>query len=217
MEQIMMNDREIKNKIILMCSEMFVARGIIHADSKQNVYKELLQSESDNIYKIKIFPPVKDEKKINEAKEHKHYVIKLFREKLTAISKTSGMVDFLNEHKDFYKFLILKDAGQKVINQIIEYPNTELLYEQEMLSNVLDYELQPKFEPLDKDNKEEIGKFLKEYYVNRSQIEKIDEDSAVSRFLGYKTGQILRIIRPSEVSGKSPAYRIVIASNQAKK
>ena len=237
MEQILMNDKEIKNKIIMMCVEMFIARHLIHKEAKEKIYEELVESEVDNVYTIKIFPmamtlrdnlkkTIRDKtvpkgtshaQNLDETKEYKNYVIRLFREKLTAISKTSGTVDFLNDHKDAHVFLILKDAGQKVINKIADYTNTELLYEEEMLINPLDHELQPEFYPFDINNKAEMTKFFKEYYCNKAQIEKLDEDSPICRFLGLKQGQLIRIIRPSEVSGKSPAYRIVKKSLQIKK
>jgi DNA-directed RNA polymerase subunit H (RpoH/RPB5) len=218
MEQIIMNDKEVKRKIIMTCIEMFIARGLIDISNKQTAYEELLSSESDNVYKIKIYPPIKNEEELKEKEiKYKHYAIKLFREKLTAISKTSGMVDFLKEHKDYYKILILKDAGQKVINQIVEYENTQLLYEEEMLTNPLDYESQPKFEPFDMNNREEMNKFFKEYYCNKAQLEKMDDNNPVARFLDLKVGQAIRIIRPSEVSGESVAYRIVVKHIQIKK
>jgi DNA-directed RNA polymerase subunit H (RpoH/RPB5) len=217
MEQIMMNDKEVKRKIIMTCIEMFMARGLIEPNNKQESYEELLASESDNVYKIKIFPPIKNQEELKEEIKFRHYAIKLFREKLTAISKTSGMVDFLKEHKDYYKILILKDAGQKVINQIVEYENTQLLYEEEMLTNALDFELQPKFEPFDLNDREEMNKFFKEYYCNKAQLEKMDDNNPVARFLDLKIGQMMRIIRPSEVSGESAAYRIIVKHIPTKK
>lgn len=217
MERIAMTDKEVRNTIIMMCVQMFISRKIIDASLRDIVFTELINSELNNIYKIKLLPML-DAKQTEDGKPiYKHYVIKLFREKLTAISKSSGMVDFLSEHKSYHKFLILKGASQKVVNQITEYENAELLYEKEMLTNPLEYESQPVYEPFDMDDKEELDKFFQEYFCNRAQLEKMDDDNAVGRFLGLKQGQIVRIIRPSEIAGNAIAYRIVIKHVQIKK
>ena len=68
----------------------------------------------------------------------------------------------------------------------------------------------PKHEML---NEEETQIFLKDYILKKREIPKMFISDPVSKYFNAKVGQVFRIIRPSEVSGQSIYYRIVIKGN----
>jgi DNA-directed RNA polymerase I, II, and III subunit RPABC1 len=59
-------------------------------------------------------------------------------------------------------------------------------------------------------NEEETQLFLKEYLLKKREIPKMFISDPVSKYFNAKVGQVFRIIRPSEVTGQSIYYRMVI-------
>ncbi|MBO3762834.1 MAG: DNA-directed RNA polymerase subunit H [Thermoproteota archaeon] len=74
--------------------------------------------------------------------------------------------------------------------------------------NPLSHELSPKYEIL---SEEERISLLKTYRIKPSNLPKIlDSDPAV-KALGAKPGDIIKIIRKSDLAGESVYYRLVIS------
>ena len=72
---------------------------------------------------------------------------------------------------------------------------------------ILDHELVPKHEVLEK---EEVQIVLARYGITADQLPKIFEGDPVSKAIGAKKGNILRITRTSPTAGESIYYRVVI-------
>jgi len=82
------------------------------------------------------------------------------------------------------------------------------MLEDEVSFNPLKHELSPKYEIL---SEEERVKLLKTYKVRPSNLPKIlDSDPAV-RALGAKPGDIIKIVRKSDLAGETFYYRLVIS------
>lgn len=74
--------------------------------------------------------------------------------------------------------------------------------------NVLEHELVPKHEAL---KPEEVVELLKNLGIRPEQLPWIRVSDPVSRELGVKPGDIVRIIRKSPTAGESVAYRFVVS------
>lgn len=77
----------------------------------------------------------------------------------------------------------------------------------ELMVNITEHEYVPKHILL---NDEEKNTLLKRYKIKESQLPKILVTDPVARYLGLRKGNVVKIIRDSETSGKYITYRITI-------
>jgi len=218
-EKIMLryNDKEIREMILHTIIEMLIERQIIAPENFEKNYKSLLSSKIDeNTHKLEVIPMVRpDVKNIEDIKQLKKelYVIKFYPHKLMALGGDSRVSEFLDNFKNAYRIIVVKEIAQKIYNQLMNMPKTEVFYDYNLIINPLKHELQPiKFIPLPMYDKEKKEQFMKEYNISKSQTSKMEFNDVVARFLGLKVDQFVRIIRASEITGQAPAYRIIIKS-----
>jgi DNA-directed RNA polymerases I, II, and III subunit RPABC1 len=83
----------------------------------------------------------------------------------------------------------------------------EIFEEKELIVNITEHELVPKHVILNNAEKQEL---LSKYKLKENQLPKILLSDPVSKYLGLKRAQIVKIVRPSETAGKYITYRIAI-------
>lgn len=219
--RIMLTPNEIIERILYTFLEMLHARGLLPKDSLAKHFEVLKREGSDDmIYKVMTTPKFKLSDEGKDKKTSNVYVLKIVPQELTAVSKDSGILEFLDKYDKTHKIIVVKNIGQKVVNQLLSKPNTEVFAEEKMMYNPLKHDLQPQFTListiLDIDNQEAKEKFKKEYKVTDAQIQRMDHGDPVAQFLGLKIGQVLRVKRTSEQTGYSIIYRIICHSTISK-
>jgi DNA-directed RNA polymerase subunit H (RpoH/RPB5) len=72
--------------------------------------------------------------------------------------------------------------------------------------NILEHDLVPKFKILSKEEKKQL---LERFKTRDDKLPKVLESDPVVKKLNAKVGDVLEIVRSSDVSGESVYYRIV--------
>ncbi|ODV83575.1 hypothetical protein CANARDRAFT_29804 [[Candida] arabinofermentans NRRL YB-2248] len=83
----------------------------------------------------------------------------------------------------------------------------ETFQESDIIVNITHHQLVPKHIRLSNDEKKEL---LNRYRLKESQLPRIQREDPVARYLGLKRGQVVKIIRKSETSGRYASYRICL-------
>jgi DNA-directed RNA polymerase subunit H (RpoH/RPB5) len=191
---------EIIHAILTNTVKMITERKLVNQTNTDKIISGLISIQSDDLtYKINL-----DNTPIN----NKILAVKIIPQKITAVNKTTGISDFLNTFKDNHKIVIVSSINKKAKQYIsLNYPNTEIFEESELLINLVDHCMVPKHEIL---TKEEAESFYKEFNCKKRNIPKMLTDDPVARYYNVKVGDIVRILRPSVTSSIAPSYRLVI-------
>lgn len=199
MNHIEINNEEKINIMLLNVIKMLSSRGYIDLANIDTHYKKLENKQNQHsVYNI-------------STDTGTLFMVKIVQQKISTINKVVGISDFLNNNADTKKILIVygTNINKKAYKQIIEYPNTEIFWDFELMLNIIDHEYQPKFELLTQD---ELEEFNGTYITTKREIPKMERTDIIARYYNLKVDDIIRIIRPSTSSGYTVSYRIVINS-----
>ena len=76
---------------------------------------------------------------------------------------------------------------------------------------ILSHKLVPQHEIISEKDKNEL---LKKYNITPEQLPKILDIDPVSKCIGAKPGQIIKIVRKSHTAKEAIAFRLVVESNE---
>lgn len=85
--------------------------------------------------------------------------------------------------------------------------NIETFDEKELIVNITEHELVPKHTIL---SQEEKNSLLAKYKLKENQLPKILLSDPISKYLGLRRAQVVKIIRPSETAGRYVTFRIAV-------
>ena len=187
---------DIIDKILLNVTKMLTERKVLLDKNVKKNYDNLLkQKNEERIFSIK------------SDISNDVYHIYIIYGKLTTIKKIQGLETFLASSKGQNRIFIGDNISQKAFKQFLELKKTEVFFEYELLMNIIEHELQPKFELL---TSEERDKKFNEYSIEKKNMSKIFSTDPIARYYAAKPGDIFRIIRPSPFTGMGFHYRLVI-------
>jgi len=201
------NSESRKNIVLTNLIKMLTERKLLNEDKlKLNIGNITSLQSDDFVYKINLDNPEPNT-------QSKIYYVILFYQRITSLSKSSTIVDFLNQYKTLPKIVVSPNVPMKLVYNIkndATYPNTEIFLEKELMINIVEHISIPKHILL---SEEELKAVIDSYYAKRREIPEIYVTDPVSRYYNAKTGQMFRIIRASETAGFSPYYRLVVKGN----
>jgi DNA-directed RNA polymerase I, II, and III subunit RPABC1 len=198
---------EKRQKIVLTnLVKMLTTRGVLNKDTEKSTIEKLINKHSDDLlFEIVLDNPTIYYKDVDTSKK---ILIKIINQKITGISKSSLIGDFLFSNKDSPKIVIVQSISTKAREQVShDFPYSEVFLEKELLINLVEHISVPKHELL---NNEDAKKTLEEYGAKKKEMPRIFITDPLSRYFNAKIGQIFRIIRPSETAVESPYHRLVI-------
>lgn len=179
----------INNIIIMLSNRIYIEDNIKYPLLNKDV---IINDKGDNIF-------------IFKANNNIDYAIKILYMKITAVAKQSNISDFIMEYEKYKKILVISDFNNKIM-QYVNKNKSQIFKENTLLSDLISYKEQPKFEllsPIEMDN------VRNEYNITNYTIKKMLRTDPVAKYYGLKKEEIIRIIRPSALSGESVDYRII--------
>jgi DNA-directed RNA polymerase subunit H (RpoH/RPB5) len=203
--QIEMSAEDVRKKVLTNTIKMVTNRGLLKFENLDLNIENVINATSDDMsYTIKL--------DTNDDNNQKVLAIKYAPHKITAVNKSYGTVEFLNNYKDSVKIVIVKSISKKAYQQFLKnYSQVEIFMEEELMRNLVDHVLVPKHEMLTDD---EVIDFYDKFNCKKKNMPKIQSTEPVARYYAMQPGNICRVIRPSEKSGFTTTYRLVVKGAQ---
>jgi DNA-directed RNA polymerase subunit H (RpoH/RPB5) len=133
--------------------------------------------------------------------------LKIIPYKLNTIKKSEDIERFLENHIDNKKIFVILSGSTKIEKQLLEYNNTEVFNDVDLMVNIVDNNLVPKHILL---SDEEAKNILIEYKINKENLPRILSGDRIAKYYNIKPGQIVKIIRPSITAGEEILYRVCV-------
>jgi len=202
------NNEKKKNTVLTNIIKMLSERKIIKKEDIEKHIKKLISTQTDDLtYKVEL-PNYKSE-------DDRYFIIRLINQKITAVNKASGISDFLHNFKNNQKIIVVSSINNKAKQYINNnYPRTDIFLEKELMINIIDKVEIPQHVVLSTVDAERV---LQAYNAIKRNMPKILSSDPVARYFRMQPGQVCKIIRPSETSGKVPYYRLVVKAPSATK
>lgn len=192
--------------------KMLTNRELLDPKELDKNIENIKKIKSDDlVYKIDL---QNTDKNKDKDKETSSYIIKKFNQQISAINKSSGVSDFLNKYKNYHKILVVNSITNKPAQYIYShYPETEIFLEHDLMMDIASHVSVPKHMVL---SDEESSEIIKAYNVKQARLPSMLITDKMARYFNMKTGQICKILRPSETAGIEPYYRRVVGSLTSK-
>lgn len=201
---------EKKRKIVLEnVIRMLTNRKLLNENNIQDNIKKIISIDSDDlVYTIKLdYPEIYYPK--NDFT--KNMYIKLLPQKVTGVSKSSNVGEFITLHKNHPKILIVNSITSTAHDTIRnDYSYSEVFLEKDLMIDKVQHISVPQHDLLSDDNSKKV---LEEYLVKKREMPKIFVSDPISKYYNARIGQIFKITRPSETSALAPYHRLVIKGN----
>lgn len=198
-----------KNIVLENIIKMLIERGVIKPANYTSYADDVIKSVKDNdTCDIQIVHGEPDDSEI-------YKIILLLDQKISTITKTSIIGEYIYKSPKEHKIIIVQDITQRARLSIQQsFPLVEVFLKRELMFNLIESIYVPKHILLSNDD---ASRFISEYGVQKKELPRIFISDPVARYYHAKIGQIFQIIRPSETSGFSNYYRIVVNDSVARK
>jgi len=130
-------------------------------------------------------------------------------EKNVSIKTMRKFLEILDTQKITNGIIVFSDkmtpSARKIISAMSAEYTLEEFEEASLLVNITQHVLVPQHEVLIPEEKKLL---LQKYRLKDTQLPRIQLSDPVARYYGLKRGQVVKITRPSETSGRYASYRI---------
>jgi DNA-directed RNA polymerases I, II, and III subunit RPABC1 len=197
-----------KNIILGNIVKMLIERGVVRKDFQSTFSNVLSNLKDDDTCDIIVDNPRNDDSSV-------YHIILLLDQKVSTITKSSVIGEYIYKTTSEHKIIITNDITPRARLSIQNnFPLVEIFLKKEMMFNLIESIYVPRHIIL---TQEDADRVLSEYGLQKKDLPRIFVSDPMSRYYNAKLGQIFRIIRPSETSGSSNYYRIVVRESFTKK
>lgn len=209
----------IRSTVLTNLVKMLGNRKWITEENIATQIKSIIDANNDDhYYKIKLdvyLAGVETYEPADEGKEKKKdpgfldnvIAVKLLQQKVSSVGKSPIIQEFLSGNKNMHKIIVVEEISDKARQNLKNFPHTEVFEEYQLMVNLLDISCSPKYEVL---TPTESIVMLDAYELTKSKMKVMFDSDPASLYFYLKMKQIVRIIRDSELTGKSTDYRIVV-------
>ena len=202
----------IRKNVLTNLIKIFVERKNIKKSFDKNILN-IEKIRDDDVYTITLDNEIickNDDDEYKKKFNGNNIMVKIIHQKVQGIAKIPAIKEFLNTYKYNHKIFIFDSISEKAKSSLCENPQTEVFNESFLMINLVDHVDSPKYEILTED---EIKEVMESYILKKKEIPKILTSDPIVEYFNLKRGDIIRVIRPSEQSGKNIIYRIVAKSS----
>lgn len=223
--QIRKNTQEIAETVITNIVKMLMYRKWIdeNTDIKVMIDELFKNRKEDKIYNIKLSQNLLDnetyesfedkkDKKIWGEFNGKNVIVLMTNLKISG--KSQNLNDFISKYSNYHKIIIVDSITEKVRQMMTSGKFIEIFTEPELMINIMEHVCCPEFTVL---KNEELVELLQSYDAKRKDLLKQLDTDPISKYLFLRRGQAVRVVRNSETTGQSVAYRIIIHKGNAVK
>ena len=212
----MSKDHEVVQKVVKVLSEMLSSRKY-EDDDELISYTQMTSTEFSEIYDQSFsnglsFGP------INNSMTDNKLVIKMIFNSTKKANIKEICKQFMDEYGESIRIIILiKDkVSTNILKELSQdkYKNVEIFQMKSLQINITKHELQPKFDIVFPNEELDI---IKQYVSTKidsstinqfkSKLPKITKDDPISRFYGLRPGNLIKITRVNEQSGRYVMFR----------
>lgn len=134
------------------------------------------------------------------------HFVKFVDQKLTSIKNSKEITNFLDAHREHRVILVIRDWILKTVKVFIEYPGVEVFQLLELQVDVTEHLFQPYFQVI-RDKAELVAAHDN---IKLSSYPKLRQYDPIARYYGLQPGDVIRVRRPSIISGYCIIYREVV-------
>lgn len=191
-KQINLNNKEILKTVLKNVVKMFTERGNLSRKNLEKNIKKLTEQKSDkNVYSI------------HEGTFNLHiYIPKNKLEK-----SNDDYRSFLDNNSDHHRIIVSSIPFTSRIKKFLKENDIEYFEEAYFMMNIIDHIDVPEHILLPKS---EHQKVFDQYNCDKDSMPLILSKDPICRYYGAKNGDMFRIIRNSQASGKTIIYRYVV-------
>ncbi|KAF8223123.1 RPB5 subunit of DNA-directed RNA polymerase [Tricholoma matsutake] len=188
--------------------ELVKDRGFLVAD--EEIYMDLAKFKHDYALESGIVDRNKMNFYTSARNNPADQIFVFFSEEKSVGVKTMRKLLGILEEKSIQRGIIvfpgnMTPSARKVIVAMAAQYRLEEFSESDLLVNIVHHTLVPRHDVLSAEEKKAL---LEKYRLRETQLPRIQLADPVARYYGLRRGQVVKITRPSETSGRYASYRI---------
>lgn len=133
--------------------------------------------------------------------------VKLHFDTIRTMGRIQDVIHYIQSAMPTKCFLVVKRIASRPFKELIAMENVEIFWIAELVNDLASNELISKHV---RTTEEERQKLLWEFKITTKQLPKMDKTDFMARYMGFRVGDVIKIIRPSPSAGESVSYRVVV-------